>query len=178
MDWTHRHTIVLSLNSVYGLNTPSHHCTEFEQCIWTVHTVTPLYWVWTVYMDCTHRHTIVRPYYFFRSARTFPYPVWNRIMNCFTRLNVDIHCFKFVGSLQVISHALQRRARLCFCVYSAYTVTLHFPCWLSIVKGIRSLPYFQKAVLRITRIMQLWMDKLQLRMFCSSDRWKNLMLGF
>jgi len=59
MDCTHRHTILLSLNSVYGLYKPSHNCTDFEKCIWTVDTVTPLYWILKVYTDCTHRHTIL-----------------------------------------------------------------------------------------------------------------------
>jgi len=59
MDCTNLHTIVLILKNVYGLYTPSHNFTEFEQCIWTVQTVTQLYWFWKMYMDCRHRHTIV-----------------------------------------------------------------------------------------------------------------------
>jgi hypothetical protein len=145
MDCKHCHTVALSLNSVYGIYTPSHSCTEFEQFIWNVHTVTQLHWIWTVYMECTHRHTIVRLYYCFRSAYTIPYSVLDRIMNCHSvkctcRCTLFWICGILVGYLSCITDA---RARVCCCVYSAYTLTLHFPCWLSIVKDIRSLPYLQ-----------------------------------
>jgi hypothetical protein len=195
MDCTHRHTFVLSLNGVYGLYTPSHLCTEFEQCVWTVHTdtplcwvwtvymdcttpshfcvefeqciwivhsVTPLCWVWTVHMDCTHRHTIVlslnsvyglykpshlcTPILFFPLCLHFSLFILGKnyemchSAKCTCRYSLFWICRIHVGYFSCITDA---GARVCFSVYSAYTVMLYFPCWLSIVKGTRSLPYFQ-----------------------------------
>jgi hypothetical protein len=90
-DFTHRHTFVLLLNSLYGLYTLSHRYTEFEKYICTVHTVTPLYWIWTLYMGSTRRHTILLSY----SVWTVYNTIWS--VNTVTPL----YAYMFLSALLV-----------------------------------------------------------------------------